>query len=94
MNSVINYLIRGKGEWKRLPNTNLSLSFNQAISPDHVVCIGMWIYKSMIRCISGQMVGIFFLHLMMALCKKAKLPMAATKQFLKLTRSLIRDPIV
>ncbi|MFQ6640895.1 hypothetical protein Gotur_016400 [Gossypium turneri] len=30
----------------------------------------------------------------MALCKKAKLPMAATKQFLKLTRSLIRDPIV
>ncbi|MBA0876833.1 hypothetical protein Goshw_012885, partial [Gossypium schwendimanii] len=31
MDNIVNYLTKGRGEWKRQPSTNLPLLFNQAI---------------------------------------------------------------
>ncbi|MBA0787723.1 hypothetical protein Gotri_026238 [Gossypium trilobum] len=57
------------------------------------VCIGTWIYNYMKIYITGQKVGVFFPHLVTALCKKARVPMTTTEQFMKPSKSLIGDTL-
>ncbi|MBA0748106.1 hypothetical protein Gogos_004958, partial [Gossypium gossypioides] len=52
------------------------------------ICIGQWIHQSMNRCVNGQKVGIFFPHLVTALCKSAETPMEENEQFMHPTNSL------
>ncbi|KAH1063808.1 hypothetical protein J1N35_028795 [Gossypium stocksii] len=55
------------------------------------VCINTWIYHNMKRCINGQKVGVFFPHLVTALCKEVRISMTVTEQFIKQPKSIIRD---
>ncbi|MBA0730914.1 hypothetical protein Golax_025984, partial [Gossypium laxum] len=83
MDNIINYLIEGIGEWKYCPGTSIPSFFNQAIMfPEAEIsrCALEWIYQNMKRCISGKKVGVFFPHLMTALCKRAGVPMESTEQ--------------
>ncbi|MBA0824749.1 hypothetical protein Goarm_021394, partial [Gossypium armourianum] len=57
------------------------------------ICVGRWIHQNMKQCISSQKVGVFFPHLVIALCKKAKVLIEDNEKFMKPTKSLIRDSI-
>ncbi|MBA0552106.1 hypothetical protein Golob_022945, partial [Gossypium lobatum] len=45
------------------------------------ICVGRWIHQNMKQCSSSQKVGIFFPHLVIALCKKAKEDEAIERDF-------------
>ncbi|KAL1078387.1 hypothetical protein V6Z11_D10G156900 [Gossypium hirsutum] len=114
MDNIINFLTKGRGEWKYHASTNISVSFHQAIMFPEAkmwiqfvctrivltlnvsnvnvfrvvlvyaifqkkICVGKWIHQNMRRCISSQKVGVFFPHLVTALCKKAGVLMTSTK---------------
>ncbi|KAH1032019.1 hypothetical protein J1N35_044193 [Gossypium stocksii] len=57
MGSIINFLTKGRGEWKYRASPNI---------PKKKVCIGKWIHQNMRRCIGNQKVGVFFTHLVAA----------------------------
>ncbi|TYH91017.1 hypothetical protein ES332_A13G088400v1 [Gossypium tomentosum] len=57
------------------------------------LCIETWIYRSMICYIHEEKVGLFFPHLITALCKKAKVPTGRSKWWLHPTMNTIGDSI-
>ncbi|MFQ6623921.1 hypothetical protein Gotur_003935, partial [Gossypium turneri] len=50
------------------------------------ICVGRWIHQNMKQCISSQKVGVFFPHLVIALCKKAKVLIEDNEKFMKPTK--------
>ncbi|MBA0753893.1 hypothetical protein Gogos_020416 [Gossypium gossypioides] len=46
-----------------------------AILQNERICIGTWIYRSMICCVPEKKIGSLFPHLVTALCKQAKVSM-------------------
>ncbi|MBA0805059.1 hypothetical protein Gohar_004604 [Gossypium harknessii] len=57
------------------------------------ICVGRWIYREMRRCVHNKKVEIFFPHLVIELCRRAKVPMCKNEKFMKATRSIIRDSL-
>lgn len=91
--------------WMQFIFTRISFAFNMSninafwaillycILQRRQLCICKWIYKALFTCISEKKVKIFFPYLVTTLYKKAKVPMSTTKQFVKPTKSILRNSI-
>lgn len=53
--------------------------------------MGHWIYQLMLTCISGQKWGMYFPHLVIALCKRMKVPMSPIEQIVMPARSVLEN---
>ncbi|TYG89400.1 hypothetical protein ES288_A12G097400v1 [Gossypium darwinii] len=68
----------------------LAATILYAILQNERICIGTWIYRSMICCVREKKIGSLFPHLVTALCKQAKVSMQRSKLFLQPSKNPIR----
>ncbi|MBA0735454.1 hypothetical protein Gogos_019301 [Gossypium gossypioides] len=87
LDSIMHYLTEGRGEWEREIYTNLPFLLN----PRKQICVGTWIYKFMVRCVTRDETGVFFPHLVTDLCRAAKVPIKPLKPFHRPTTHVIEE---
>ncbi|TYI06503.1 hypothetical protein ES332_A10G163800v1 [Gossypium tomentosum] len=56
------------------------------------ICVGTWIYQSMLFCVKKNKVELFFPHLVMALCKQAQVPIGKLECYLQPSKQPIHEP--
>ncbi|MBA0765354.1 hypothetical protein Gotri_014567 [Gossypium trilobum] len=94
MEDVIKYLTQDRGTWNHRLDTSFPTNFDPVIMfPRKQICVGRWIYCEMRHCTQSEKPRIFFPHLEKELCGRAEVPMSENEQFMKPTRSIIRDSL-
>ncbi|KAH1064142.1 hypothetical protein J1N35_029129 [Gossypium stocksii] len=68
--------------------SSVKVSFQTMHKREHI-CVGYYIYKEMLKCISHQKKSTYFKHLIIALCYQANIPISLVESFTRPTRSMI-----